>query len=197
MMHSVTHFIQHASPLLIYLIVALVLLLESSGVPIANTTLLLFTGAMASLGHLDIVPLTIAAVSGSVAGACLAYFIGERGGRGILRRGAAFLRIDERKLQMVERWFQHSGLWMIFFSRMVPYVRPFACFPAGMSRMPLPQFGFAASAGSFVWCLSVLAVAWSLGNRWRLALHVLQAYTLPAVIGLVLLITAYMLVMFM
>src|SRR5579859_8235779 len=118
MMHTVTHFFLHANPLLIYLVVALVLMLESSGVPVANNTLLLLTGALATTGHLDIWLLGIFAIVGSCAGASQAYYLGARGGRRILVRVARFFHIKEEKISIAERWFQQSGVWMIFLSRM-------------------------------------------------------------------------------
>jgi membrane protein DedA with SNARE-associated domain len=184
----------HASPLLLYLLVVVTLLLESSGVPIVNTTLLLFTGALASLGHLDIRILIAAAIFGSTAGACLAYMIGLQGGRRIYLRLLSVLHIEEQKVNVVERWFQQSGAWMIFLSRMTPYVRPFACFPAGISRMPRSRFFTAALAGSATWCVVILYVGLALGRRWRFALHLIQDYTLPTLCALALVIALYVLV---
>jgi membrane protein DedA with SNARE-associated domain len=178
---TIFHLIVHASPLLIYSIVAVDLLLESSGIPVTNTVLLLSVGAWASLGHVNIWLLMLAATVGSVAGACLAYVIGAHGGRQLIWRLAARLHVETQKVDIVERWFQKSGAWMIFLSRMTPYVRPFACFWAGIAGMPFPQFLCAASAGSAIWCVALLSVGWSLGKRWHLALHVLQLYPVPSV----------------
>src|SRR5438270_12368776 len=85
-LNDIIRLITHANPLLIYLIVAIFLLLESSAVPIINSTLLLFTGALANLGHLDFWALAIVSILGSIAGACLAYIIGRRGGRRLFLR---------------------------------------------------------------------------------------------------------------
>src|SRR5437016_4620799 len=153
---------------MIYLIVAVILLLESSGVPIVNNTLLIFTGALASFGHLTIWLLAVAAITGSITGACLAYIIGAYGGRRIILRLAAFFRVDDQKVRMAESWFQTTGVWMIFFSRMTPFVRPFACFPAGMARLAFLRFFIAASAGSLIWCSTMLCIGWNLGYRWKL-----------------------------
>src|SRR5205085_218546 len=109
----VTDLIIHANPLLIYLIVAMVLLLESCGTPITNNTLLLLTGALASLGHLNIWILTFAAILGSISGACLAYLIGTRGGRRVFLHLASLFHIDNQKVYTTERWFHKSGAWMI------------------------------------------------------------------------------------
>ena len=179
MLHTVTHFFLHANPFLIYSIVAVVLMLESSGVPIANNTLLLFTGALASLGHLDIWILAATAMIGSVAGACLAYWLGMRGGQRVLLYLAKIFRVDLRKVETAERWFQKSGRWMIFFSRMTPYVRPFACFPAGISGMLFSRFFISACAGSVLWCAIMLSIGWGFGRRWSLAVSMIQHYTIP------------------
>ncbi len=189
--HAVIHFVLHANPLLLCILVAVVLLLESSAVPIANNTLLLLTGALASTGQLNIVLLFLAAFLGSVAGACLAYRIGLSGGRRVVLRIAAILHIDAQKVVAAERWYERSGPWMIFLSRMTPYIRPFACFPAGITGMNFFRFLGAAATGSFLWCLALLSLGWWLGQRWRVALHLMQQYTLPAIALLVILIVAY------
>ncbi len=186
----------HANPLLIYAIVALVLFLESTGIPITNNTLLLFTGALAALGHLNIWLLTISAIIGSIAGACCAYTLGKWKGQGILRRIAALFHIDAKKMSIAENWFQKSGTWMIFFSRMTPYVRPYACFPAGISRMPFQRFFIAAFAGSIIWCFTLVRIGAALGPHWRIALMLIQNYTIPTCALLVLLVVLYFAAMY-
>jgi membrane protein DedA with SNARE-associated domain len=190
-LQTVVHFLMHANPFTIYLIVALVLLLESSGVPIINETLLIFVGALASFGHINIWALTVAAIVGSVAGACLAYSIGVRGGRQVMLRVAAFFRIDARYVDIAENWFQKSGVWMIFFSRMTPFVRPFACFPAGIARVEFLWFFMAASAGSLLWCAAMLSIGWNLGHRWKLAVSIMEQYTVPTLCVVVVLLVLY------
>ena len=186
--------IHHTNPLWIYGIVGVFLLLESSGVPIVNSTLLLLTGALASLGHLDIFALALVSIAGSIAGACLAYVIGWYGGARLLRRVGARLRIDTRKIQALEQWFSRAGARMIFFSRIIPYIRPFSCFPAGMARMSFRRFFAAASSGSAIWCVGVLALGWNLGRRWKLALYLMQRYTVPVVLLILLAVAAYCLI---
>lgn len=185
------HVYQHISPSLVYLLVAVLLLLESSGIPLINTTMLLFTGAMAAQGRLDIGLLVVAALIGSTLGACCAYGLGRRYGEKLLLRLAHLLRIDEQKVLFAERWFQRAGGRMIFLSRILPYVRPFACFPAGIYRMPFLRFLAAAMSGSLIWCVAMLVIGWELGPRWKLALHLVQTYTLPTLCALLLLLVIY------
>lgn len=194
-MHQLVHTLLHTSPLLIYLLVAVILLLESTGVPLVNNTLLLLLGAFASMGYLNIEMLIIAATVGSIAGACCAYWIGMRGGRRVLLRFAVIFHIPRQKIHVMDNWFHRSGFWMIFLSRMMPYIRPFACFPAGISHMDRKRFLLAASAGSIIWCIALPIIGWTLGNRWKIALYFLQRYTLPTLLIIVALIVVYVLVM--
>jgi membrane protein DedA with SNARE-associated domain len=190
-LNLVVHLIHNTNPLWVYPIVGVFLLLESSGIPIVNSTLLLLTGALASLGHLNIVALAVVSIVGSVTGACLAYMIGQCGGGRLLLRAATRLRIDTRKIQLLEQWFHRAGARMIFFSRIIPYIRPFSCFPAGIARMPFRRFFAAAASGSVVWCVGMLALGWNVGRRWKLALSLAQSYTIPAVLVILLLLVVY------
>ncbi len=192
-MHSLVHTLLHVSPLLIYLLVAIILLLESSGVPVTNNTMLLLLGALASMGYLNIEMLIGAATIGSIAGACCAYRLGMHGGRRILLRLAAIFHVHRQKIHVMDHWFQKSGFWMIFFSRMTPFVRPFACFPAGISHMDRKKFLLAASAGSIIWCIALPTIGWTLGHRWKIALYFLQQYTLPTLLVVVGCIVLYVL----
>ncbi len=176
------------------MIVGVFLLLESSGIPIVNSTLLLLTGALASLGHLNILALAFVSLSGSIAGACLAYVIGWHGGARLLRGPTKMLRVDTRKIQSLEKWFYRTGARMIFVSRIIPYIRPFSCFPAGLARMPFRRFLAAAASGSVIWCVGILAIGWNVGYRWRLALYLMQRFTVPVVLVIVLLVGGYFLV---
>lgn len=187
------HTYQHIPSALIYLLVVAFLLLESTGIPIINTTMLLFTGAMAAQGRLDFGLLLFAALVGSTLGACCAYSLGLRYGEKLLLRLARFLHIDEQKMLLAERWFQRAGGRMIFLSRVLPYIRPFACFPAGIYNMPFLRFLLVAASGSLIWCATMLTVGWELGPRWKLALYLVQTYTLPTLCALLLLLVIYLL----
>ncbi|MGH2494655.1 MAG: DedA family protein [Ktedonobacteraceae bacterium] len=183
--------IHTTNPLWIYVIVGVILLLESTGIPIVNSTLLLLTGALASLGRLDVFMLAFVSITGSIAGACIAYVIGWHGGTRLLYHLATRLRIDTRKIQALEKWFHKAGGRMIFLSRIVPYIRPFSCFPAGISHMPFRRFFAAAASGSIIWCIGMLTLGWNLGHRWRQALNLIQTYTVPTVLVIALLLVVY------
>lgn len=184
-MDIVVQTLQHIPPLLVYALVAAFLLLESSGIPLLNTTLLLCTGALAALGRLNLGVLIGVATLGSFLGAATAYSLGRCYGESLLFHLTGLLHIRTEKVRLAERWFAQAGMRMIFISRIVPYIRPFACFPAGISLMPFPRFVVAALLGSTIWCTTILSIGWELGPRWKLALHLMRFYTLPT-LGVVL-----------
>lgn len=196
-MNVLIHASHHINPLLLCLFVGVILLLESSGIPILNTSLLLFAGAVASFGHVNVVVLALVAIVGSTAGACLAYLIGLRGGEPALRRLMSRLRIDPQKIEKANRWFSNAGgARMIFLSRIIPYVRPFACFFGGIARMPFRRFFIAVLSGSIVWCTAIISVGWSLGRRWPEALYLFQTYTLPTLGVIALAVAVFLLARF-
>lgn len=194
-MHMVIQLLLHTSPLLIYLIVAVALALESTGIPIVNSTLLLCTGALATYGRLNVVVLAIVAFVASIAGACCAYMIGARGGRRTMLRFALFCHLDRHKLRIFEHWFCKYGIWMVFASRIIPYIRPFTCFPAGFSHTHFARFFVSVALGSLIWCTGMLYLGWSLGRRWEVALYLIQRYTVPVLVMLVLVVLLYSLFM--
>jgi membrane protein DedA with SNARE-associated domain len=190
-MYTLMHLVLHTNPLLIYLIVLFALALESSGIPIVNSTLLLLTGALASSGHFNVSALAFAAIVGSVSGACCAYAIGARAGRKTLLQFALFFHLDQHKVNLFEHWFQRYGIWMVFASRIIPYIRPFTCFPAGFSHTNFTRFFISVTFGSLIWCTTMLYLGWSLGRRWGLALHLIQSYNIPVLALLALLVVLY------
>lgn len=179
--------------LLVYILLAGILLLESCGIPLLNTTLLLCTGALAALGQLNLGWLMLSSLVGSVLGACAAYGLGRRYGEQLLLRLARLLGMKEQKVFLIERWVRKSGGRIIFLSRIVPYIRPFSCFPAGISGMPFGRFFLAVLIGSVIWCAAFLLIGWELGPRWSLALRLMRFYTIPTLIVLGLLLVIYIL----
>jgi membrane protein DedA with SNARE-associated domain len=183
----VIHAIQHIPVWLVYLVLATFLLLESSGIPLLNTTLLLCTGALAAMGRFNMGWLFISSLLGSVLGACVAYLLGWRYGEACLRAVARLLRMKESRIFWLQSWFQRAGGRLIFLSRIIPYIRPFTCFPAGISAMPFGRFLLAVVSGSVLWCLTFLLIGWELGPHWKMAVRLFHDYTVPA-LGLILLI---------
>ena len=166
---------------------------ESCGVPLPNELILLLAGSLAAqrADPTGMIELVVIATIGSLLGATAAYYIGARGGRAAILRWGRYLRLDERRLDMVEQWFTRSGAFAIGVARITPFVRTVSSFPAGILRMPLRIFYTATLIGSLLWCAVLVSVGYLLGVHYMIAVNFIQEYTLPAIIILVALVAGY------
>jgi membrane protein DedA with SNARE-associated domain len=193
-MQNFIHSLATVPPLVAYLFAFLWLAAESCGVPLPNELVLLLLGSLieqrGSPGEL--VALALVATSGSLLGATVAYFIGARGGRAAVLRVGRYLRLDERRLDAIERWFNNSGWFAIGVARITPFVRTVSSFPAGVLRLPMRTFLIATTLGSLLWCATLVTVGYLLGADYMLAVDLIERYTIPAVIILVALVAGYL-----
>jgi len=112
-------------------------------------------------------PLAVAfATVGSVLGALVGYAIGAWGGRPILDRFGRYVGIGASDLDMAGRWFDRWGAWAVFLGRMVPLVRTFVSYPAGISRMPLGRFLLFSTLGSLPWNLALIYAGFVVGENY-------------------------------
>ncbi|MCZ2823227.1 MULTISPECIES: DedA family protein [unclassified Modestobacter] len=132
--------------------VGLTILIETVIPPIPSEVVLGAAGVLINDGRMSLVPVIIWATVGSVLGALVLYWVGRLFGP---RRSHAFLdRLPLVETADVDRsfeWFARHGRAAVFFGRMVPIVRSFVSVPAGVVKMPMPQFLLFTAAGSLLW----------------------------------------------
>ena len=104
---------------------------------------------------------------GCVIGSVIAYGIGMWGGRPFLEKYGKYILISSHDLNLADRWFDKSGDWVIFVSRLLPVVRTFISFPAGIARMHFVKFLIYSFLGSFIWCAGLAYGGYQLGNHWE------------------------------
>ena len=111
--------------------------------------------------------LTIAfATIGSLVGALVGYAIGAWGGRPLLDRYGRYVGIGGEDLDRADQWFQRWGGWAVFLGRMVPLVRTFVSYPAGIARMPIGPFIVFSTLGSLVWNTALIAAGFIVGENY-------------------------------
>jgi membrane protein DedA with SNARE-associated domain len=140
------------------------------------------------------IPLAVAlATVGSVAGAVVGYAIGAWGGRPILDRYGRYVGIGGEDLDRADRWFDRWGSWAVFLGRMVPLVRTFVSYPAGISRMPMGRFLLFTTLGSLPWNLALIYAGFVVGENYVVIERTLKPYEYviyAVVIGLMVLFIA-------
>jgi membrane protein DedA with SNARE-associated domain len=104
---------------------------------------------------------------GSTLGSILIYYLGVWGGRPIVERFGRYIFISGSDIDSAERFFARWGTWAVFFGRMVPLVRTFISFPAGVAGMDLRLFIIYTFAGSAIWAGLLTAAGYALGQNWE------------------------------
>jgi membrane protein DedA with SNARE-associated domain len=159
--------------------VALLMAIESACIPLPSELIMPYAGALthpsiaaelsAQFGvDLPIFSLFLAAVAGALGcnlGSEVAYWVGAKGGRAAIERYGRYLLISKREIALADRWFAERGEIIIFIARLLPVVRTFIAFPAGVARMNRTKFHVYTFAGSLPWCLALAYVGQQLGLR--------------------------------
>lgn len=141
--------------------------LESVGLPIPSEVVMPFAGFVVWKGGLTLAGVTVAGTLGCLAGSLMAYGIGLWGGRPLLERYGKYIRIRKRELDRADEWFQRYGDSTVFVSRLLPVVRTFISFPAGIVHMNVKKFSLYTVLGSLPWCFALAYVGVLLGPHWR------------------------------
>jgi len=171
---------------LAYLVVGLVIGVESMGVPVPGETTLIAAALLASRGDLKLGWVIGAAAVGAIVGDSIGYFIGRRAGRGLFERlGRRSHHFSGERIEKAERYFQKYGVWTVFFGRFVALLRIFAGPMAGMLRMPYPQFLAANAAGGIVWSSVIGIVAYKVGDNADKIFGQLSVWALVAIAAVV------------
>lgn len=176
---DVNHLIEVAGyPLLFVLVMA-----ESSGLPIPGETALIAAAVLASRGKLDIEIVIAVAAAGAIIGDNIGYVIGRKGGRWLLQRPGPFLERRQQVLVTGEPFFERHGPKAVFFGRFILGLRVWASWLAGATRMLWPSFFVWNALGGIIWATVIGLIAYHLG---RSAGNVVEAFGLYGAAALLL-----------
>ncbi len=177
-----------------YLGVLIAMSIESAMIPLPSELILPFAGFMVS-DPSQIEPITgqpwnywiavIVATIGNTLGSLIGYAIGAWGGRPFLERYGKYMLIRHHEIELAEQWFARWGSPTVFFSRMLPIVRTFISFPAGVARMPLGKFIVFSTLGALPWSMALVWAGVQLGANWEEIRHALQPFDLLIAVGVV------------
>jgi membrane protein DedA with SNARE-associated domain len=153
-----------------YLGLVLLLVLENLFPPIPSEMILPWAGFLSAQGQFHYLGVVGAATAGSTVGALILYGIarslGERRVRQWLERHGAVLLVRPDDYARAKAWFDRHQGRAVFLARIAPAARSFISIPAGIARMPVPQFVLATALGSGLWNASLVGAGWLLGAHW-------------------------------
>jgi len=136
-----------------YLGVFFLMAMESAVFPVPSEIVVPPAAFFAAEGHLTFWGVVLAGTFGSYFGSAVLYWISRLVGRAFIVRYGMFFFLNEKKLEMAERWMHRYEAGGVFFARLLPVIRHLNAIPAGIVKMNFSVFSAMTIAGSFIWCL--------------------------------------------
>ena len=183
-----------------YLGVMVAMAIESAMIPLPSELILPYAGFLVS-DHSQIEPLTgqpwnfwivvVFATIGNTLGSLVAYAIGAYGGRPFLKRYGKYVLIRPHEIELADGFFARHGAATVFIGRLLPIVRTFISFPAGVARMRISTFIVFSTAGAFLWSCLLVYAGVVLGENWEDIRRLLQPFDLLIAVGVVVLVVLF------
>jgi membrane protein DedA with SNARE-associated domain len=158
-----------------YASVVVLMAIQSACIPIPSEVIMPLAGValVHTLGmtpmqvQMQLVLLATVASLASNLGSVPAYWAGARGGRPMVERYGRWVLLSRRDLDRVDHFFAHYGSITVLVGRMLPIVRTFIAFPAGVAKMNQARFHIYTFVGSWPWCYALAYVGMRLGASWN------------------------------
>jgi membrane protein DedA with SNARE-associated domain len=157
--------------------IALLMGIESACIPLPSELIMPYAGAMTdpttnaelasqfglTLPHFSLFWAAFAGAVGCNVGSELAYWVGAKGGRKAIEKYGRYILMSKHELAIADRWFDKRGEAIVFIARLLPVIRTFIAFPAGVARMNRTKFHVYTFLGSLPWCYALGYVGQRLG----------------------------------
>ncbi len=171
--------------------IILLMALESSFFPFPSEIVVPPAGFLAAAGKMNIYVVIFCGILGSVMGALVNYFIASRYGRIFLVKYGHYLFFGEDKLLRMEVFFKSHGEITTFVGRLIPGVRQYISFPAGLAKMNIYKFVAYTAFGAGIWVIILAYVGFYVGKNIVLVKEQLSTITLILIPLLFLLVLVY------
>jgi membrane protein DedA with SNARE-associated domain len=145
----------------------LLIVLESTMIPIPSLLVMPFAGFLASQGVFSLPVILIINSAAALTGSLLSYWLGAAGGKPLLLRYGKYVFVRSKDIEKTEVYFARHGRKTIFIGRFLPVVRHLISIPAGIARMPLGSFSLLTVAGASLWGGGLMVVGYVLGSNWE------------------------------
>lgn len=175
--------------------VVLLMAIESANIPVPSEVIMPFSGWILIRDKgLDAWYVILAGFYGALGctiGSVVSYWVGAWGGRPLVERYGKYVLVSRHDLDLADRWFTRWGDWAVFVARLLPVVRTFISFPAGISRMSFGKFTVLSFLGSFPWSLGLAYGGYILGEHWEDLRRVMRPFDIPIIAAVLLLAGFY------
>ena len=147
--------------------VVLLMAIESACIPLPSEIIMPFAGFLVFKGEMTLWGVAMAGAVGCVVGSIPAYYLGMYGGRPLVEKYGKWVLISHKDLNWADKAFEKHGEIIIFIGRLLPAVRTFIAFPAGVARMNMTKFIVYTFVGSLIWCYLLALAGFKMGENWE------------------------------
>lgn len=165
MLHDIVNFVVDTVGSLGYIGIFMMMFLESSFFPFPSEVVMVPAGYLAYKGEMNIYLAIFAGVAGSLTGALFNYFLAVKFGRSFLVKYGRYFFIKEETITKMEEFFKSHGHISTFSGRLIPAVRQYISFPAGLARMNLLTFSIYTTLGAAIWVVILTLLGYYLGDN--------------------------------
>ena len=169
-----------------YLGIFLMTFVESTFVPIPAEVTMIPAGYLVQQGKMQLIPVLLASIVGTVGGAYFNYWLAKKYGRDLFIRYGKYFMMTDAKLAKLDRFFHSHGAISTFTGRLLPGIRHYISFPAGLARMDVRKFILYTALGGAIWMTVLVCLGYYIGENEELAMRYLPRIKLGiiAVMGL-------------
>ncbi len=161
------HFVTQVIGSLGYAGIAALMGIESACIPLPSEIIMPFAGYLVYTGRFNLLWAATAGAIGCNIGSVIAYWVGAAGGRPLVMRYGRWVLMSHHDLDRMTHFFEKYGTITVLLGRLLPVVRTFIAFPAGVARMPQLRFHLYTFIGSWPWCFGLAYVGMKLGEKWH------------------------------
>jgi membrane protein DedA with SNARE-associated domain len=181
-----------------YIAIFVTMVGESAGLPISSEIVVPLGGALASLNKLGVggpvVQLVLVVAVSSLAnlgGSLIAFYLARRFGETVvLSRFGRLMGLSKGHLRLANRFFDRWGLWAVFLGRLLPIVRTYISFPAGLSKIGYVKFIVVSLLGAIPWNAGLAYAGYLAGQHWEQVATTLSPFAIPIAIVVVIILAA-------
>ncbi len=191
MLHEIVDFIVHTVDSLGYAGIFIMMFLESSFFPFPSEVAMIPAGLLAAQGKMSLVLAIMIGIAGSLSGALFNYFLAVKYGRGFLVKYGKYFFIKEETIAKTEKFFKDHGAISTFTGRLIPAVRQYISFPAGLAKMDIKIFSFYTVLGAGTWVTILALIGYFVGANADLAKEYTKEITIGVLVSLAILVFWY------
>jgi len=170
-----------------YIAILVATIIEGLGIPLPAEALFIATGSLIHRGEASLSVVILLAALGNLAGSFIGFSVAYTGGKSLLARAAATLRLKPEALEEVDRFFARYGAATVFMSRFVGFIRAATIYSSGAARLEPWRFVIYTFSAALIWNAGWAFLAYHFGTGLHRLAHELARSHMAWLVALLIL----------